>query len=149
MTRYLLDTNIISNVTKLIPSPPLIEWMAEQLDDDLFIASLRLAEIWRGILEKPSGKKRKQLEAWFQGPEGPQALFRGRVLGFDETAALIGARLMSEGTSSGQPRGALDMIIPRPLKRTPAFVSDNEKHLTGVTILNPLRSPRRRTAIEV
>ena len=52
--RYLLDTNIISNVTKPLPSHPLLEWMAEQIDDDLFISSLSLAEIRRGILEKPA-----------------------------------------------------------------------------------------------
>jgi toxin FitB len=42
MTRYLLDTNIISNATKPLPSPRLLEWMAEQADDDLFISSLSL-----------------------------------------------------------------------------------------------------------
>jgi hypothetical protein len=32
-------------------------------DDDLFIASLTVAEIRRGILEKPKGTKRSTLEA--------------------------------------------------------------------------------------
>ena len=90
MTRYLLDTNIISNATKPLPSQPLTEWMAKQVDDDLFICSLSLAEIYRGILEKPSGKKRRELEEWFKGPEGPQALFRGRVLAFDEEGTHLG-----------------------------------------------------------
>ena len=31
-------------------------------------------------LEKPAGKKRRELERWFSGPEGPQALFAGRLL---------------------------------------------------------------------
>jgi hypothetical protein len=65
--------------------------MAKQVDDDLFICSLSLAEIYRGILEKPSGKKRRQHEEWFKGPEGPPALFRGRKLAFDEDTALIWA----------------------------------------------------------
>jgi toxin FitB len=73
--RYLLDTNIISNIAKPIPSESLIAWMAEQADQDLFIASLTIAEIRRGVLEKPTGKRRDELEAWFAGPEGPQALF--------------------------------------------------------------------------
>jgi toxin FitB len=73
--RYLLDTNIISNIAKPIPSESLIAWMAEQADQDLFIASLTIAEIRRGVLEKPAGKRRDELEAWFAGPEGPQALF--------------------------------------------------------------------------
>lgn len=96
MTRYLLDTNIISNVVKPSPSPALLAWMDEQADQDLFISALTVAEIQRGLLEKPKGKKRALLEAWFTGPEGPQALFAGRVLPFDEKAALIWARLMAE-----------------------------------------------------
>lgn len=61
--RYLLDTNILSNVTKPAPSEPLLAWMAVQTDTDLFISSLTVAEIRRGVLEKPAGKKRDQLEA--------------------------------------------------------------------------------------
>ena len=45
--RYLLDTNVISNVTKPTPSGALLAWMAEQADQDLFIASLTVAEIRR------------------------------------------------------------------------------------------------------
>jgi predicted nucleic acid-binding protein len=60
--RHLLDTSIISNITKPVPSLQLIGWMAEQSDEDLFISSLSLAEIMRGILKKPVGKKRQELE---------------------------------------------------------------------------------------
>jgi len=98
---------------KASPAQPLTKWMAKQVDADLFICSLSLAEIYRGILEKPSGKKRRELEEWFKGPEGPQALFRGRVLAFDEEAALIWARLMSQGTHAGRPRSALGMAPGR------------------------------------
>jgi len=34
--RYLLDANVISNIVKPLPSDPLIAWMAEQADQDLF-----------------------------------------------------------------------------------------------------------------
>ena len=78
--RYLLDTNIVSELVKPAPSQSLMGWMAEQADEDLFIAALTVAVIGRGILEKPAGKRRTELEAWFAGPEGPQALFEGRVL---------------------------------------------------------------------
>lgn len=111
MTRYMLDTNIISEVVKPEPSPRLMDWLAAQRDEDLFIASLTLAELQRGILAKPEGRKRRALEAWFDGPEGPTALFAGRILPFDDRAALIWARLMAEGQEKGRPRSPLDMII--------------------------------------
>jgi predicted nucleic acid-binding protein len=141
VTHYLLDTNIISNATKPAPSPTLIAWMAEQVDDDLFISALTVAEIRRGLLEKPAGKKRSLLEAWFTGPSGPQALFSGRVLPFDEQAALIWARLMAEGTAKGRPRSALDMIIAATAEANDCVVvTDNEKDFSGLKFFNPLRA---------
>lgn len=89
MTRYLLDTNIIINAVKPQPSALLVDWMAQQINENLFIAWLTLAEIRRGILELPSGRKRNSLTVWFAGKEGPQALFAERILPFDSRAGLI------------------------------------------------------------
>ncbi len=140
MSGYLLDTNIISNVTKLKPSEALLAWMGEQVDENLFIASLTVAEIRRGILEKPAGRKRDQLDAWFSGREGPSALFAGRVLPFDERAGLIWARLMAEGTAKGRPRSALDTIIAAIAEANDCIVvTDNEKDFADIDIVNPLR----------
>lgn len=141
MTLYLLDTNIISNVTKPTPSEPLMSWMARQADESLFISSWTIAEIYRGVLEKPAGKKRRELERWFAGPEGPQALFIGRVLAFDEQAGLIWARLMAEGTARGRPRSAIDMLIASIAQANDCVVvTDNEQHFAGLEIINPLRA---------
>jgi predicted nucleic acid-binding protein len=143
VTRYLLDTNIISNATKPAPSQSLIEWMTEQPDENLFIASLTVAEIWEGLLERSAGKKRAQLERWFAGPEGPQSLFAGRVLPFDEKAALIWGRLMAEGARAGRPRSALDMIVAAVAEANGCvLVTDNERHFAGLSFINLLRSSR-------
>jgi toxin FitB len=141
VSRSLLDTNIISNVTKPVPSGKLVAWMAEQADEDLFISSLTVAEIGRGILEKPAGKKRRELERWFSGPYGPQALFAGRVLAFDEKAGLIGAWLMADGTAKGRPRSPLDMIIAAVAEANDCVVvTENERDFYGLKVLNPLRA---------
>lgn len=141
MTRYLLDTNIISNVVKPQPSEQLLAWWAEQRDEDLFIASLTIAEIRRGILEKPRGKKRDALDAWFTGAEGPQALFAGRVLPFDDKAGLIWARLMADGKAAGRPRSGLDMIVAAVAGANDCVVvTDNEKDFAGIKFINPMRN---------
>ena len=140
---YLLDTNIISNFTKPVPSASLIAWMAEQSDDDLFIASLTLAEILRGVLDKPAGKRRDRLVAWFSGPEGPQALFAGRILSFDEKASLAWAEIMAEGKASGRPRSGLDTIIAAIAATNDCVVvTDNERDFAGIEIVNPIRGAR-------
>jgi predicted nucleic acid-binding protein len=138
--RYLLDTNILSNVTKPEPSAALMTWMADQSDENLFIASLTVAEIQKGILEKPAGKRRTSLESWFVGEDGPQRLFANRVLPFDETAALIWAHLMAEGKATGRPRSGLDMIIAATAQANGCIVvTDNEKDFYGVEMINPIR----------
>ncbi|AXO16478.1 MAG: PIN domain-containing protein [Rhodobacteraceae bacterium] len=140
MSRYLLDTNIISNIVKPKPSELLMKWMAAQRDEDLFIASLTIAEIRRGILEKPRGKKRDALDAWFSGPEGPQELFMDRILAFDDKAALIWARLMADGTSTGRPRSTLDVIIAAVAGANDCVVvTENEKDFSDIQFINPLR----------
>jgi hypothetical protein len=114
--------------------------MGTQKDDDLFIASLTVAEIRRGILEKPRGKKRDALDKWFSGSEGPQALFAGRILSFDAKAGLIWAQLMAEGKAAGRPRSALDMIIAAVASANDCVVvTDNEKDFAELQIVNPIR----------
>lgn len=142
MTRYLLDTSIISDATRVEPSPGLVRWLGGQADTELFISALTVAEIRRGILEKAAGRKRRELEAWFAGREGPQALFRGRVLPFDERAALEWARLMAEGTAAGRPRSALDMVIASTaVAQGCIVVSFNERHFRDVVeFINPARA---------
>jgi toxin FitB len=141
VTRYLLDTNIISNATKSAPSQSLIDWLAKQPDESLFISSLTIAEIRRGVLEAPRGKRRDRLEVWFAGADGPQALFHGRVLPFDERAALVWARLMSEGRAVERPRSDMDMIVAATAEANDCIVvTDNEKHFPGIEVFNPIRS---------
>ena len=95
------------------------------------------------MLEKPAGKRRDQLDAWFSGPQGPQALFAGRILAFDERAALIWAALMAEGTSSGRPRSALDTIIAAiAAAHHCVVVTDNERDFAGIETINPIRDVR-------
>ena len=141
MTRFLLDTNIVSNATKPAPSEALAAWFAEQLDGDLFISALTLAEIQRGILEKSPGKKRDLLERWFVGDDGLAVLFAGRILPFDEHAAVIWARLMAEGSAIGRPRSGFDMLIAAVAEANGCVVvTDNERDFAAVPFINPMKA---------
>ena len=140
MSRYLLDTNIISNVAKPTPSETLVAWMTEQADESLFISALTVAEIRRGVLQQTPGRRRDALEAWFAGPDGPATLFAGRILPFDEAAGLVWARLMALGEATGRPRSALDTIIAATaIANDCVVVTDNERHFADIEYINPLR----------
>lgn len=140
MTHYLLDTNIVSEALKPRPAAPVAEWLSDQDDRDLFIATLTIAEIWRGVLTTPAGRRRRQLDLWFGGPQGPQALFSGRILPFGERAAIEWGRLIAEGRSAGRPRSPLDMIIAATATANGCIVvTVNDRHfLDVVEFINPM-----------
>ena len=140
MTRYLLDTNIVSNLIRPAPSDPLLSWMGEQAGETLYTSALTVAGIRRGILLMPSGRRRERLEQWFSGHEGPQALFAGRILPFDLEAGLAWAALMAEGRAAGRPRSVLDMIVAAIAETQDCIVvTDNERNFAGLRFINPTR----------
>jgi predicted nucleic acid-binding protein len=137
----LLDTNIVSNAIKPSPSPNLQQWMSRQRSSTLFIPSLVIAEVWRGILALPSGSKRTGLETWFAGPEGPPQLFQGRILAFDQNAALVWGRLLVDGKAQGFALNPLDMIVAAIAEVNDCIVvTDNEGDFRTVPFINPIRN---------
>jgi hypothetical protein len=144
VNRYLLDTNILSNPIKPSPSASLTAWLEEQADESLYTCSLNVAELWSGILSLPAGKRRRALEDWFNGPQGPLTFFRGRILPFDEKAALVWGRFVSDGVRAGRPRSPVDMIIAAIAEANDCILAtDNEKHFAGLRFINPMRAVTR------
>ncbi len=143
MTRFLLDTNIISEATKPQPNAAVSTWTESQRDRDLFISSISIAEIQRGILDMPAGRKRQALREWFDGDEGPRRLFPGRIFAFDEDAAMVWAQLMSDGRARGRPRNSFDMMLAAiAITQSCTFVTLNERDFGDVVaVVNPARSP--------
>ena len=142
MTRYLLDTNIVSDALKPQPAAAIARWLESQPITDLFIATLTIGEIWRGVLQRAPGRRRAELTIWFEGPRGPRALFADRILPFDFAAGMTWARIMAEGTLTGRPRSAIDMLIAATAVANNCVVATaNERHFRGVVeFVNPLRT---------
>jgi predicted nucleic acid-binding protein len=145
VTRYLLDTNIISEASKPRSLTAIANWVRRQADDDLFIAALSAAEIWRGVLEVAPPRRRRDLETWFASAEGPPALFSGRLPSFDARTAMEWGHLMAAGTAAGRPRSPLDMVIAATAVANGCIVvTANERHFQGADdFLNPMHAASR------
>ena len=61
---YLVDANVISEPTKPAPSSKVVDWLSTN-EGNLVVDSIILGELCIGILALPSGRKRTQLEHWF------------------------------------------------------------------------------------
>ena len=62
--KYLVDANVLSELTKPIPDPRVIQWLrAHELE--IAVDPVILGELRFGILTLPKGRKRTALELWF------------------------------------------------------------------------------------
>jgi toxin FitB len=100
LSKYILDTNVLSEPIKPVPSRNLLAWIASQDPENLFIEAWSMVEIQRGILAHSAGKKRTLLENWF-GDLRTQ--FAGRILPFDERVAIVYAIMIGTQRSVRTP----------------------------------------------
>jgi predicted nucleic acid-binding protein len=61
---FLLDTNVPSELTKPLPEPREVAWVA--CHDDLHLSVVSIGEVRRGFALLPQGKRRAYLEEWFE-----------------------------------------------------------------------------------
>ena len=72
---------------------------------------------------------------------GPTGAIRRPRAPFDEKAGLVWARMMADGKAKGRPRSPLDMIIAAVAEANDCVVvTENERDLAGLKIVNPLRA---------
>ena len=107
--RLLLDTNVLSEVTKPAPDPRVLEWL-DQLDEDRsYISVVSIAEIRRGVALMDEGRKRDTLAEWL-AQDLPRR-FEQRVLHIDEPIALAWGDLMSLAKRRGRGLSSMDGLI--------------------------------------
>jgi predicted nucleic acid-binding protein len=97
----LLDTNIISEVMRPVPSPEVLAWLNKQPKNKLFISTIAIAEIIYGIRNLPEGKRRINLVDQFH--KMITDLFKYRILTFDEPAAYLYGEIMAHRKVLGKP----------------------------------------------
>jgi predicted nucleic acid-binding protein len=104
---YLVDANVLCEATRLQPASNVVTWL-ERHDDELHISTLTLAEILKGIHLLAPGKKRRQLELWF---EELVASFAGRVLPVDEAVARVWAEFYARQQQQGRLLSSFDSLL--------------------------------------
>jgi len=140
VARYLLDTSILHQLIAPDSPPALAAWLDAQDNQDLYICSMNLAEIWNSILQLAAGEKSADPKSWLAVERARRVIFSGRVLNFDDKAGEVWARLMSQRSQAGLPCTPVDMIYAAITEANGCIlVTDNEERFTGLDVLNPIK----------
>ena len=105
----LLDTNVISEMMRERPEPAVSAWLNKQPEEEIWTASVVLAEVLSGIEMMAAGRKQKALREAVDGMIAED--FRGRVLDFDLSAARQYGQILSTRRRIGRPIREFDAQI--------------------------------------
>ncbi|MBR5867789.1 MAG: type II toxin-antitoxin system VapC family toxin [Spirochaetaceae bacterium] len=105
-TIYLLDTNIISEVTKPVPSETVITNL-EMYTMNSVISSVTWFELINGVNQLDEGKKKKNLQSFLLDSVKPSF----KIIPYDENAAFINASINQKLLQKGRPAPILDTQI--------------------------------------
>jgi predicted nucleic acid-binding protein len=107
--KYLLDTDVVSQYTKLPPDTRVDAWIQRTDDSDLYISFVTYAELWYGVNLLPAGKRRTEFENWIEDDLYMQ--FFNRVVGFSLDVAKRYGSLMARAKKNGHNPNAMDCLI--------------------------------------
>jgi tRNA(fMet)-specific endonuclease VapC len=135
---FLLDTNIPSELIRTRPEPRVEKWVFAQDEQSLHLSVVSIGELRRGLVVLPAGKRRSELERWFENDLVPR--FQGRILPVTQSIADRWGVLDGECQLKGAPLNTADgMIAATAVEHDLTVVTRNVRDFAGlgVQIFNP------------
>ena len=106
MSGFLLDTNVVSELTKDAPNPRVVAFLTEQ--DDLWLSALVLHELEFGLQLLPPGQRRDGLQSVLSEFI---AAYEDRILPLERTGAERAAQFRAQAHRSGRVLDLGDALI--------------------------------------
>lgn len=131
-----MDTNVFSELAKTKPNAQVIAWLRDH-ESELYLSTITIGELRRGIENLPAGKRKTALQSWFT------ALCKrmeGRILSFNISTAHVWGQLVAKWEKKGTTVSSLDSQLAATAHRhnltmVTRNVSDFQN--TGVKVSNP------------
>lgn len=133
---YLVDTNVFSEQAKPKPDAKVVEWL-RQHESELYVSTITIGEIRRGIERLPEGKRKAKLRAWLQSLCD---CLQGRILSFNTGTAHVWGQLKATWEKAGIVVPSLDSQIAATASRhSLVLVTRNTADFanTGIRTLDP------------
>lgn len=135
MNGYLLDTNVVSELTNDVPHPAVVSFLAEH--NELWLASVVVHELEYGLQLLPQGRRRNRL---YSSHLEIVARYYDRILPLDRTSAEWAASLRAQAQRSGRTLDLGDALIAGIAKANDLTIATrNVRDFDGlgIPIVNP------------
>lgn len=137
----ILDTNVLSEIMRAHPAPPVAEWVMGQIQSELYTTTITEAEIFFGIQLLALGKRRDSLLLAAEAILADD--FAGRILPFDSSAARAYSIIATQRRAAGRPISDLDAqiaAIARTQKGTLSTRNVRDFENCGIELIDPWHS---------
>lgn len=134
--KFLIDTNILSEVVKPKPNHGVVKWLGNQDAEDLYVSVITLGELQTGI-KRLTGARKTHLEHWFNIEL--LAWFGERIVPIDLKVMNAWSTLTAEQKDQGRLLPPFDSLIAATaLSHQLQLVTRNEKDFKGlIDYINP------------
>jgi toxin FitB len=106
---YLLDTNVVSQTSKLHPDVAVMKWWKLQNEDSLMLSAIVFLELRFGIEMMQAGGKRDRLEEWLEIRLRRE--FAGRILPITGEIAELSGKLIADRKKEAHTLDPADALI--------------------------------------
>lgn len=137
----ILDTNVVSELLRVTPSPAVEAWLAAQDGAHVYLTAISEAELRYGVAILADGRRPRMLAKAVDAILRED--FRGRILPFDSAAAEDYARIGAERKAAGRPISQLDCqiaAIGRSRRATVATRNIRDFEGCGIELVDPWKS---------
>ena len=135
---FLIDTNVMSEVTRPRPDVNVINWLAATDEERTYLSVATIAEISSGIDGMPVGTKRKRLDDWLHDELIPR--FDNRILIADEALAIVWGRTVRRSRQGGHQIEVMDALIGATAElHNLTIITRNVVHFSALSL--PLFNP--------
>ncbi len=107
---YLIDTCVLSECVKKTPHPNVVQWFNQQQPEHLFLSSLTIAEIKKGIykIKFSQPERSKKLQHWLHTIE---IQFSSRILPITNDILDHWAEISAQAELQGKTLAVMDSLI--------------------------------------
>jgi predicted nucleic acid-binding protein len=133
-----LDTSVISELTRPAPAALVLAWLDSLPAGDVATTAITAAELRYGVARLRGGRRKAELSAAVEQLLADD--FRGRVLSFDEPAASHYAEIVADCERLGRTIGFADAEIAaicRSANATLATRNTRDFEETGIELFDP------------